>query len=244
MLTLKQHAYQAIRKKLESGDMLAGDRLSDVALANELGISRSPVREAISQLASEGLVEYRPRCGAFIKAAQRREMEELYEVRMALEGFAAAKAAQLATEEQVADLERLQQELMTTVRECQQRPDQIADQALTDRFLAADLQFHLQILRIAGNSKVMRIVEDCKILIRVFSHVPVQHDLSLLSASTRQHAAIVEAIRRRDIEAARHNMTEHIAMASMLVLSGYNGENEKSPRTKRATLAAQTFAAE
>jgi DNA-binding GntR family transcriptional regulator len=243
MLTLKQHAYQAIRQKLESGHMTAGDRLSDIALASELGISRSPVREAISQLASEGLVEYRPRCGAFIKAAKRREMEELYEVRMALEGFAAGKAAQLSNEEQVAELDRLQQELMATVRECRQRPNQVADQELTDRFLAADLRFHWQILHIAGNSKMISIVEDCKILIRAFSHVPVKHDLPLLSASVRQHAAILEAIRRHEIEAARHNMTEHIAMASALVLREYNGENEKPCRTQHNTSATGSFAA-
>jgi len=61
MLALKQHAYKLIRKKLESGDIRAGSRLSDDALAREIGISRGPIREAISQLASEGLVEHKPR---------------------------------------------------------------------------------------------------------------------------------------------------------------------------------------
>jgi DNA-binding GntR family transcriptional regulator len=227
LLTLKQHAYRFIRKKLEQGEMPLGGRLSDDALAKEIGISRSPVREAISQLASEGLVEYRPRCGAFVKMPDRREMEELYEVRIALESFAAVKAAERATDAQIAELEQLNRDLLATVRECQERPGKIADPELTDRFLASDMHFHLHILRMAGNRKIMAMVEDCKILIRVFAHVPIEHDLRLVARSYREHSSVLRAVRRRDPEAARGCMTDHIATAARLVLRGYNGKTEK-----------------
>jgi DNA-binding GntR family transcriptional regulator len=232
MLTLKQHAYQVIRKKLELGGISNGHRLSDNALANEIGISRGPVREAISQLASEGFVEYHPRRGAFVKLPDRREMEELYEVRIALEGFAAARAAQLATAEQIAELERLHQRLFDTVQECQQRPRQIADQDLTDRFLAADMQFHLQILHAADNRKLLSMVEDCKIFVHVFAHVPIQHDLRLMASSYQQHALFFEAIRRHDTEMARQCMTDHLSVTSRLVLDGYNGKAAEQQGSK------------
>jgi len=223
ILTLKQHAYQLIRKKLESGVILAGSRLSDDALAREIGISRSPVREAISQLASEGLVEQRPRCGTFVKVPARREMEELYEVRMALESFAAAKAAILATENQIAELAKLHDDVLATMDECRRRPREIADRELTDRFLASDMRFHMHILSAAGNKRLFGMVEDCGILIRVFAHVPIEHDLRLMTDSAQQHASILEAIRRRDSLAARDLVVSHIAMASKLVLDKYDG---------------------
>lgn len=231
MLTLKQHAYKLIRKKLEGGDVRAGCRLSDDALAKEIGISRGPIREAISQLASEGLVEHRPRRGAFVREPSRREMEELCEVRNALESFAAALAAMIASESQIAELEQLHQEVLATVQECRALPDQVADAELTERFLAGDMQFHLHILSAAGNKRLFDMVEDCKILIRVFAHMPVKHDLRLMTDSAQQHASILEAICRHDSQAARDLMMSHIAMASKLVLDEYNVKAGKATST-------------
>ena len=104
-LTLKQHAYEVIRTKILSGVLKPGSRLSDELLARELGISRSPVREAISQLASEGMVDYRPRTGAYVKGPDRCELEELYEIREPLERYAARKAAAGISPEGIARLE-------------------------------------------------------------------------------------------------------------------------------------------
>ena len=233
MLTLKQHAYTLIRERLEGGAFAAGCRLSDDALAKEIGISRGPIREAISQLISEGLVEHQPRRGVFVKTPSAREMEELYEVRMALESFAAAKTAMFATEEQIGDLERLHQDVLATVQQCRNRPGQVADRELTDCFLASDLQFHLRILRLADNKRLLDVVEDCKILIRVFAHMPVEHDLRLMADSVQQHASILSAIRRHDDRAASDLMMNHIKMASKLVLDQYGVEAD-STRLPRA----------
>src|SRR5580704_7630282 len=110
--TLKQHAYKLIRKRLLSGSLPPGGRLSDDALAKELGISRSPVREAISQLTSEGLVEYRPRSGAYVRVPEPRELAEWYETRIALEGFAVMRAAERITEPQLSELAQLSDEML------------------------------------------------------------------------------------------------------------------------------------
>jgi DNA-binding GntR family transcriptional regulator len=216
MLTLKQHAYKIIRDKLNSGEMSAGSRLSDDALSKEIGISRSPIREAISQLASEGLVEYRPRCGAFVKSLSRRDMEELYEVRGALEGFAAARAATLASEEQIAELERCHRDVLAIAQKDRKATKQGAslDRNAVGRFLSADMQFHLHILQAAGNKRLLEMVEDCKILIRVFGHSLIKLDKQLIEQSAEQHARIIDALRRRDADAARDLVMSHIAMAS------------------------------
>jgi len=220
MLTLKEHVYQIILEKLERGDVPPGGRLSDEALAKEIGVSRSPVREAINQLASKGLIEYRPRRGSFMKLPDRKEMEQLYETRVALEGFAAAKAAERVDEASLAQLEGLNRDLLDAVKQCRCHPDKMADQELTDRFLAVDLDFHLRILAVAGNPKILEMVHDCKILIRVFGHVPIEHDLRLMANTYRQHSRVLRSIRRRDAEGARNSMLRHIVAACDAVLAG------------------------
>jgi DNA-binding GntR family transcriptional regulator len=217
ILTLKEHAYRVIRERLEGGGVRAGSRLSDNALAKEFGISRGPVREAINQLASEGLIESRPRRGAFVRKLSRRELDELYEVRAALESFAASKAAMVATDKQLAELQRLHQKVLETVKDCRSMPNQIADEKLTTRFLASDMQFHIQIIDSVGNQKLTEMVKSCKILIRVFTHTHVEHDLRLMVDSAEQHASIIDAIRRHDSSAARDLMMSHILTAGKYI---------------------------
>lgn len=222
MLTLKQHVCQVILEKIESGTIGPGSRLSDEALAKEIGVSRSPVREAINQLATRGLVEYRPRRGAFVRAPGREELEQLYEARVALEGFAAAKAARRLDANGLARLEAINRDLLETVKECRNQPGRVADRKLTDRFLHVDLDFHLAVLDVAGNPKIMDMVRECKLLMRVFAHVPVEHDLRVMSSTYRQHSSIIRSIRAGDPEVAKDRMTRHIEAACETVLAGYD----------------------
>lgn len=222
MLTLKEHVYLVILEKLRTGGLRAGARLSDDALAKEIGISRTPVREAISQLTSEGFVEYRPRRGSFVKVPDRRETAQLYEARLALEGFAAGKAAERATEDDLVRLEQLNVDLLAVVRQCRQSPSQVADEELVQRFLELDLNLHMEILRVAGNDKITAMVRECKILTAVFGHVPVEHDLRLMAKTYRQHSLVLRSIRCHDAARARQAMIDHIAAAGEVVLCGYD----------------------
>lgn len=216
--TLKQYAYNLIRRRIERGGMQAGSRLSDDVLAKEIGISRGPIREAICQLIRDGLAEQQPRHGVFVRGLSRPEIEELFEVCQALESFAAAKAAMIATDGQITELERLHQESLVVMHECRDLPGQLATPELTDRFQAGDMQFHLNTVSAAGNQRLFDAVENCKALIRVFVHMPIYYDLQLMADSAQQHAAIIEAIRRRDSHAARDLTTAHIAMVNKRVL--------------------------
>lgn len=220
-LTLKQHTYEVIRGKLLGGTLKPGSRLSDDHLARELGISRSPVREAINQLASEGLLELRPRSGAYVKEPDPDELEELYELREALEGFAARKAATRIDRAGQAELDRLCRDMRAVVEECRARPTKIADADLVQRFLANDLEFHKVILSAAGNGRMTKLVADFKILTRVFGYVPVDHDLPLMANSYLYHKRVAQAVRRRDARAAGSWMVKHIRAAKHIVLEGY-----------------------
>ncbi len=221
MLTLKQHAYQAILNRLHSGAFGRGMRLSDDIIAREMGISRSPVREAIGQLANEGLVSYLPRKGAFVSSPDRREMEQAYEARLALEGFAAGRAAERATDGDIAELIGINDRFHAIVKTCQQRALKFADKRMLDKFLRVDLEFHERILRIVGNSKINEMVHKCKVLAWVFVHISMDHDLRLMANTYRQHSLVLRAIRRRDAVAASHWMSHHIEQSAKAVLERY-----------------------
>jgi DNA-binding GntR family transcriptional regulator len=221
VLTLKQHAYQVILDRLHSGAFGPGMRISDDVIAREFGISRSPVREAIGQLASEGLVTYTPRKGAFVRAPGRREMEQAYEARLALEGFVAGRAAERATEEDIAELEEINQRFRATVVACRQRASKVADKRLLDKFLRVDLEFHEKILRIVGNEKINEMVHKCKVLAWVFVHISLDHDLRLMANTYRQHSLVLRSIRRHDPDAAERWMNYHIERSAKAVLERY-----------------------
>jgi len=221
-LTLKQHAYQVIRRRLLNGEFDPGGRLSDDALAKELGISRSPVREAISQLSTEGLAEHRPRSGTYVKQPTQGEMQELYEIREALEGKAAGMAADRMTEEQIAKLEQICGQMRKLAVRCRKCKDQVAGVSLTDQFLANDLDFHLAILQGAGNDRMMQMVHDFKLMTRVFSHVSVAHDLGIIARSYRHHVAVLKAIKKHDSVLAAEWMARHISIARQHVVAGFD----------------------
>ena len=105
-LPLAQQAYEHIQAEILAGRLSAGSRISEKKIADELGISRTPVGEAIRSLASEGWVEQRPRQGTVVRDFTRREVIELYELREALETFAAGKAAALITDATLSRLDR------------------------------------------------------------------------------------------------------------------------------------------
>src|SRR5262245_5901602 len=106
MSTFSQLAYDHIRSKLVQGALETGD-LSEPILARELGISRTPIREAIRQLESEGLLEQRAKQGTYIRRPDRHELEEIYQVRILLEPYAAGEAAQRCTAADLRDLQGL-----------------------------------------------------------------------------------------------------------------------------------------
>jgi DNA-binding GntR family transcriptional regulator len=103
-----QDAYQQIVRDIRVGDLLPGDRLTEVELAARFGMSRTPVREAIRQLEADGLVMHLPRLGATIRTLDHSEISELYDMRAVLESTAARFAARSASEVELSEIEAIQ----------------------------------------------------------------------------------------------------------------------------------------
>src|SRR2546423_10742649 len=106
-LTLWQRVYDHLREEILAGGLEPGAELAEVALSEQLGVSRGPIREAIGRLASEGLVTVRPRRGAVVRSLSKEEFLELYQVREALEMMAVRLAVPKLAAEDIAELEEL-----------------------------------------------------------------------------------------------------------------------------------------
>ena len=210
----RQLAYDHILRRLLAGGFLGGSALHEIPLAKEIGISRTPVREAIGQLVAEGVLHESPGRGAAFIEPNRREIIELYELREALEVFAVRKAARHGISGK--ESETLG-ELVKEIRDCRLLLEKSRKPALRgqllERFLAADFRFHALLLQSAGNERIAKAAANTRLLIRIFAMRREHHSASLLKQIEVFHRDILEAVRRGDVEQAGRLLGEHIRLS-------------------------------
>jgi DNA-binding GntR family transcriptional regulator len=203
---LYEQVAERLRQRILGHQLGAGSWIDEQALALEFGISRTPLREALKVLASEGLVTMKLRRGAYVTEVSERDLAEVFHLLALLESDAAGAAANAATEEQMHDLERLHQALEASVGE-------------RDRFFAANERFHLRLLEVAGNRWAGQVVADLRKVMKLNRH----HSLfkqGRLEASLLEHRAIMAALLARDASQARKLMQEHITNGKQAAGSG------------------------
>jgi DNA-binding GntR family transcriptional regulator len=197
-LTLWQRVYAHLRDEILEGRLEPGAELAEVPLSEQLGVSRGPIREAIGRLASEGLVNVRPRRGAVVRSLSKEEFLELYQVREALELMAVKLAVPRLGEEQLARLTALNDAMAAAA----ERNDVVA-------FFEANAGFHALLLEASGNGKLQELYRQ---LLGQIGRYRVR-SLTLrgsLQRSVSEHAAILRAAKRGDAERAAQLMAEHI----------------------------------
>jgi DNA-binding GntR family transcriptional regulator len=189
-----------IRDAIVEGRLEPGRRLKEDELARELGISRTPIREALRVLQSEDLVVATPNRGAVVRAHAAEELEDLYDLRALLEGHAARRAAERITDAQVEELRA------SCARFAAVSPDDLAG------LVRENLVFHHGILEIAGSARLASMVGKVIRLPLVYNsyrwYSPEQKRIS-----ARYHARIVDALAARDAEQAQLIMGEHVLAA-------------------------------
>lgn len=177
--------------------MAPGSWIDEQALATEYGISRTPLREALKVLASEGLVTMKLRRGAYVTEVSERDLAEVYHLLALLESDAAVAVSQSATADQIAELDSLHAELEAQVAE-------------RDRFFAANERFHMRLLEIAGNRWRLQLVIDLRKVMKLNRH----HSLfkqGRLEASLKEHRRLMAAIKARNAERVQQLMQQHFA---------------------------------
>lgn len=195
-LSQGQEAYRRILDEVRAGYLMPGDRLMEVELAKRLGFSRTPVREAIRQLESDGVVTHVPRVGAAIRSLDHAEISELYDMRTVLEGTAARFAARAASEVELAELADIHAAMAAGE----------GDPYVLNR------QFHAALLDAARNRFLKKAVASIHTTLLILGPTTLREEERAEDA-LREHAAILEGLQARDQEAAEQAMRAHIAAA-------------------------------
>ena len=229
----KQQAYDYIQANILSGKYPGQFRLREEHLAKELRVSRGPLREAISELVSEGLLEKVPGLGVYVRLSGKGELSELYEVREALESFAASKAAQNISTTDLIELDRICSEMHDIARSFQASPSEKTAHSQRDRWLALDLDFHQRIVHLAKNSRLEKLLTDSRVLSQTFREKqadPSINDaaayLSNIAWAWRDHVRILRAMQKRSARAAHNSMVLHISRARRRILNVYDRMND------------------
>ncbi|WP_068546846.1 GntR family transcriptional regulator [Thalassotalea crassostreae] len=211
--TLRQQAYERMRDMFLSGSITAGSPLSENTLAKKLGMSRTPIREAIRQMEMEGLVDYAPRFGAVLHTPSCQELTQMYGVREALESYAAVEAAQSITPKTLRQLELLWLSMQDITEEFELSENPIIEGDSLDTFLNADIEFHQLIVAAAENEYLSKMVNETRLLVRVFTSTHWCYDLYKLEQANQFHRRLLDALINRDSEAARLATIEAMQVA-------------------------------
>jgi DNA-binding GntR family transcriptional regulator len=199
--TIPERVFCRLREDIVEGRIAAGSKISEADLAHTYGISRGPLREAIGQLASVGLVERRPNVGARVIALKGPDLLDIYHVREALEGMAARLAADHMTDEAVTELRHMLDDHGAQMRE-------EGGNSYFQR--SGDLDFHYKIVSGSGNARLEKLLcHDLYYIVRLY-----RYQFGMRSrrgpAALAEHTHIVDAIARRDGEMAELFMRAHI----------------------------------
>ncbi len=210
---LRDIVLDAIREAIVNGQLNPGERLMEQQLAEDLGVSRTPIREAIRKLELEGFVLMLPRKGAYVADISIRDIAEVFEVRSAMEALAAGLAAQRITEEGLELLERN----LVGYKEAGDELEQIIEN---------DTGFHEIIYNASRNNKLILILNNIRDQIQRYRTASLAHPGRYIK-TLDEHKGIVEAISARNVELAQRLAKEHIENAENIIIEGFREESKK-----------------
>lgn len=197
-----EYVYGAVRRQIIAGERAGGDWLREGDLATELGVSRTPIREALQRLSAEGLTRHEPNRGVRVESWTSGDLDEIFSLRSILEPWGSARAATSG----LAELDRLDS-LAVEMDRCaaQERPD-------FDEITRLNNEFHRLVLEAAGHGRLVQLVTtvvDVPLVWRTFSHYSPES----LRRSLAHHHELVDALRARDSDWAESVMRSHVRAA-------------------------------
>ena len=194
---LYEEVAELLRQRIFSRALEPGSWIDEVKIAQEYGISRTPLREALKVLAAEGLVTMKVRRGAYVTEVSERDLAEVYHLLSLLESDAAAVVATQATPAELDELQKLHRDLERAAKD-------------RERFFALNERFHMRLLELAGNRWRNQMVADLRKVMKLNRHNSLLKS-GRVQESLAEHTAIMQALARRDAEAARQRMQEHFS---------------------------------
>ena len=199
-MPLREVVFLTLRKKILRGELQPGERLMEISLANALGVSRTPIREAIRMLEHEGLVVMRARRGAQVAKITTQELNDVLEVRKSLETLAIRKACERMTEEDFRKLRAAADAFDELVR---------SDKADLTELAEADVTFHDAIYEGTRNRRLIQILGNLREQMYRF-RIEYLKEGDVRENLAEEHEEILKAIEARDAERAVRLISEHI----------------------------------
>lgn len=203
---LRELVLEAIREAIKEGILKPRERLMEIQLAEELGVSRTPIREALRKLELEGFIVMVPRKGAYVADISFKDIADVFEIRTALEGLAAGLAAERITDE---ELEAMERHLV-------EKADAIFRQDM-ERLIEVDTKFHEAIYKASRNQRLWTIINNLREQIQRFRTTSLAYP-GRMQQSLNEHRHLVEAIQARDPQLARQLAQEHIENAEQSMI--------------------------
>ena len=205
-LPSSEFVYRTLKERIISGEMPPDSRLIELAIAAQFGVSRTPVREALKRLAAENLVLADPARGMVVHAPDHEEIEDTFELRMALDGLASRLAAHRITPSEVAHLRLIVESMREAV-----------DTDRREQLVGANVRFHDVIYLAAGNRMLARVAKDLRDFVRRFTTLPIASS-HRVGHVVDEHEAILAALEAHDPEAAHAASNAHLEAARAYVV--------------------------
>lgn len=196
---LREIVFESLREAIINGVLEPGERLMEIQLAEEMGVSRTPVREAIRKLELENFVVMIPRKGAYVAGVSHKDVADVFEIRSALEGLAAGLAAERATDEEIEQMERF---LLYNEGE----------EMTLEQIVNSDTDFHALVYKASRNERLIQILANLREQIQRFRATSLAVPGRLKDAID-EHRGIVDALARHDVEEAQALAAAHIVTA-------------------------------
>lgn len=197
---LSDEAFATLREAIISGLLPPGTRLVEQELAKQLGISRVPIREAIQQLADEGLVVKEPRRGAYVQPYSEEELEEIYSLRIVLERFVIERVMANWSIEAKTQLQAIVEAMV-----------QAAEAGDKLQVSQLDTKFHETLWDLANNNLLLEVVSGLRVrIIRFLTEANTTISPDELNAHAETHQSVLDALSNGNVEAAKTRITEHI----------------------------------
>ncbi len=203
---LREMVYEELKMQILTGAIVPGTRMMEVELAEEMGVSRTPIREAIRKLEKEGLVVIEPRRGAYASQISTQDMVEILEVRENMEGLAAFFAASRMQPEEIAELKEIEAKYN----------DAVIEGSMED-MIKYDTRFHRIIVESCNNKILVQMIEQLQELVLRFRYI-YYDNFRRAENMPEEHRMIIEAIESGNAEAARDAADTHISRLKDLVI--------------------------
>ena len=206
---LEEQVYKIIKDKIIWHEIKMRERIIDKKFAEELGVSRSLIRQVLTALAKEELLIMIPRNGFYVREITKKEIEEIYEVRKVLEVYAIKRAIPRISDRDIAELEKVFKE-----------PKKSFEKNDTESFIKVDVKLHNLIIDNCNNNHIKKIIDKFRNLINFYRFAD-QHKISRAKELYFEHYKIFKAVKEKKVELSTKLMAKHIENAKRIILDNF-----------------------